>query len=304
VDDALAILVRWALVADLMLLFGALLFAIYTAPGAVAKTGPTLRSLMLVTAFVGILLSVLGILILAATLNGAALGDVDLASITMVVTATGAGTAFRVRIAALATAFALGLQNRGSRVIASLTMLMGAIALSSLAWSGHGVMDDGPTGVIHLTADIVHLLAAGIWVGALGALLWQLLTANSDDAAASHSALAGFATFGTASVALVLASGLINSWLLVGPANLLSLGGSLYGQLLLIKLGLFAGMLALATLNRFRLAPALRAALTNGDVGLATQQLRLSLTLETLAAVTILGLVAWLGTLEPPVSAI
>jgi putative copper resistance protein D len=164
-------------------------------------------------------------------------------------------------------------------------------------------MDDGRTGVIHLTADIVHLLAAGIWVGALGALLWQLLTADRDDVAASHSALAGFATFGTASVALVLVSGLINSWLLVGPANLLSLGGSLYGRLLLIKLGLFAGMLALATLNRFRLTPDLRAALTNGNVGLATQRLRLSLTLETLAAVVILGLVAWLGTLEPPVSA-
>jgi putative copper resistance protein D len=159
-------------------------------------------------------------------------------------------------------------------------------------------------GTVHLTADIVHLFAAGIWVGALVALLWQLIAADRDSAAASHSVLAGFATFGTGSVALVLVSGLINSWLLVGPAKLLSLGETLYGRLLLIKLGLFGGMLVLAALNRFRLTPDLEVALTNGNIGVATQRLRVSLALETLAAVAILGLVAWLGMLEPPASAI
>jgi putative copper resistance protein D len=164
-------------------------------------------------------------------------------------------------------------------------------------------MDDGRTGTFHLVADIVHLLAAGIWVGALASLLWMLATAQEDSTAASHQALAGFASVGTASVALVMASGLINSWLLVGPQNLLSLGTTLYGQLLLIKLALFAGMVALAAGNRFRLTPALANARTPGDARHALQRLRLSLTLETFAAVAILGLVAWLGSLEPPVSA-
>ena len=306
---AFAITVRWVLVADLMLLFGVPLFAVCTAPG-VAKTGRTLGFFVLATAGFGMLLSVLGILILAASMSGTALRDVDLASVTMVVTATAVGTAFLVRIGALATAFALGLQLRGARAIAPLVMPMGvialgaialgAIALGSLAWSGHGVMDDGLTGVVHLIADIVHLLAAGIWVGALGSLLWRLLGADRDRTAAAHGALAGFATLGTASVALVLVSGVINSWLLVGPGNLLSLGRSLYGQLLLIKLALFGGMLALAALNRFRLTPGLGAATTPADVDSAIRRLRLSLMLETAAAMVILGLVAWLGTLEPP----
>lgn len=301
-DAALSIVVRWALVADVMLMFGVPLFAVYGFSGGVANEEPVLRVFILATTFIGILLSALGMLLLAATMSGAALTDVDLASVTMVVTATAVGTAFLVRIAAMVTAFALSLQLR-KRATASLIVILGAVALGSLAWSGHGVMDDGWPGVIHLVADIVHLLAAGIWVGALGALLWRLLTAGRNHAVESHSALAGFATLGTASVAFVLVSGLINSWFLVGPANLLSLGKSLYDQLLLMKLGLFASMLALAALNRFRLTPDLASALMNGDVSIATKRLRLSLTLETLAAVTILGLVAWLGTLEPPASA-
>ena len=303
-DTALGIVVRWALVADLMLLFGVPLFAIYIAPDAVAKTGPALRALVLASASVGILLSVLGIAILAATMSGAALGDVDLAGVTMLVTATAVGTAFLVRIAALAASFALALRLQGNRANASLIMLSGAIALGSLAWSGHGVMDDGRTGVIHLVADIVHLLSAGTWVGALGALLWLLVHTRRDDGAASHTALAGFATLGTVSVGLVVISGSVNAWLLVGPAHFLSIGATLYGQLLLLKLALFAGMLALAALNRLHLTPTLAAAANPGQTDRATRRLRLSLAAEMLSAIVILGLVAWLGSLEPPIAMI
>jgi putative copper resistance protein D len=212
------------------------------------------------------------------------------------------GTAFLVRVGALVAAFAFGVVSSGRREILLAVALLGAVALGSLAWSGHGVMDDGRTGTVHLVADIVHLLAAGVWVGALASLLWMLATAHDDSTAAAHHALAGFASVGTASVALVVASGLINSWLLVGPKDLLSLGTSLYGQLLLMKLALFAGMVSLAAVNRFRLTPALGDARTSDDARYALRRLRLSLTLETFAAFAILGLVAWLGTLEPPIS--
>ena len=114
-EAAFAIAVRWALVADLMLLFGVPLFTICTAPG-VAKTGRILRFFIRATAFTGMLLSVLGILIVAATMSGTALRDVDLASVTMVVTATAVGTAFLVRTGALATVSAFSeLERRLSR---------------------------------------------------------------------------------------------------------------------------------------------------------------------------------------------
>lgn len=302
-DAALGIVVRWALVADLMLLFGMPLFATYSPAGVDAKITAPLRLLIVWIALAGMLLSILGLAILAATMSGVPLAQVDAATLSMLVTQTAVGAAFLIRLAALAVAFVLGLARSGRQVTLFAVALCGAVALGSLAWSGHGVMDDGRVGTLHLVADIVHLIAAGVWVGALASLLWGLLTAGHGSTAASHRALASFASVGSASVVLVLASGLINSWLLVGPSNVLSLGTSLYGQLLVIKLALFAGMIALAAINRFRLTPALGAARTPDDALLALRRLRGSLTLETIAAFAILGLVAWLGTLEPPVAA-
>jgi putative copper resistance protein D len=66
-----------------------------------------------------------------------------------------------------------------------------------------------------------------------------------------------------------------------------------------VKLLLFAAMLGLAALNRFHLTPALALA---GDQPPSFATLRLSLTIEAGAATAILALVAWLGTLEPPMS--
>ena len=39
--------------------------------------------------------------------------------------------------------------------------------LASLAWAGHGAATPGRPGDLHLAADILHLLAAGAWVGSL-----------------------------------------------------------------------------------------------------------------------------------------
>ena len=301
---AFGIVVRFALYVDLMLLFGVPAFAIYAVPGAVLDTRLALRRFVPVAATIGLALSVFGIAILAASMTGTALAAVDLSSIGMVITATAAGTAWMVRIAALLAAAVLTRLAPGHRVIWPATVVCGALALSSLAWLGHGVMDDGRTGSVHLIADIGHLLAAGIWIGALAGLMFLLRPSqqtDGDELRLSHCALTGFATVGTATVSVLVATGLVNSWLLVGPAHLWSLGRSLYGQLLLAKLALFAGMLGLAAINRFWLTPALAGTTDDGRTGLGA--LRWSLALEASLAIGVLGLVAWLGTLEPPMSA-
>jgi putative copper resistance protein D len=87
---------------------------------------------------------------------------------------------------------------------------------------------------------------------------------------------------------------------LPAPDRLLA---SSYGKLLLLKLAFFAGMLLLAASNRWRLTPALGAALGSGGVAPALSRLRTSLLAEGAAALAILGLVAWFGTLEPPIAA-
>jgi copper resistance protein D len=120
---------------------------------------------------------------------------------------------------------------------------------------------------------------------------------------ATHRALDGFARIGTIVVAVIVASGLANAWLLVGPSGLGALPGTLYGQLLLAKLALFAAMLGCAAMNRYRLAPMLSARIAQSDHRSAIVALRVSLALETGCAGIVLALVAWLGTLQPIISA-
>ena len=110
-------------------------------------------------------------------------------------------------------------------------------------------------------------------------------------------------TVGTIVVAALAVTGLVNAWLLVGPDNIGALWTTLYGRLLLAKLALFAAMLGLAALNRFRLTPRFEASIATGDHGGALGAMRRSLAVETGCIVAILALVAWLGTLEPPASA-
>ena len=194
----------------------------------------------------------------------------------------------------------------GHGILQLLATTVGAgVALGSLAWNGHGGAGERAAGTVRLSADIVHLLAAGTWVGALlafGSLLITLRTARSyDGIALLASVLAQFSTIGTIAVVALAITGSVNVYLLVGVANIADLGTTPYGQLLLVKLGAFAAMLGLAALNRFYLTGRLERAMVSGEVGAAVAALRISIGFEAGAAIAILAIVAWMGTLEPPV---
>ena len=182
-----------------------------------------------------------------------------------------------------------------------------AVALASLAWTGHGSMGERMPGWGHLGADILHLIASAAWVGALVGLILlvsrPIAQIDHDHLDLTHRALHGFSAVGAIIVATIVVTGLINSWFMVGIGNLPSLGTTLYGQLLLAKLVLFAVMLGLAALNRFRLTPAFEQSIAASDHRGALGALRKSLALETACVTAILALVAWLGTLAPPASA-
>lgn len=201
---------------------------------------------------------------------------------------TSFGRAALVRMLLLTAAALAALPRRPSW---PLLAGLGGAAAASFAWTGHGA-----DGVIHLGADILHLLAAMIWLGALPVLALQGL--DRREPARASRALHSFSAIGPALVGLIVLSGLINTWILVGPAGLLHLTDSLYGGLLLAKLGLFATMLALAAANRWRLTPALDRAVALGAP--PPRALIAALVLETLLGLAVLGLVAWMGTLPPP----
>jgi copper resistance protein D len=115
-----------------------------------------------------------------------------------------------------------------------------------------------------------------------------------------HAALHGFSGVGTLAVALLILSGAVNSLFLVGLDRISGLWTTLYGGLLLAKLGVFGLMLALAASNRFLLTPGLSDALDEPEgLKAAVARLKGSLVLETLLALALLGLVAIMGTLAP-----
>lgn len=284
--DALTIGVRFALYADLMLLFGLPLFALYTpVQGRLLAVTPRILATL---AFLGLALSALSIAATTASMAGVPLGDLLLADVRAMIVDTPMGRAWLARVAALMLLAAL--LATGPRM--GLSVLLAGVALGSLAWTGHGAAGEGTLGNLLLIGDIVHLFAAAAWLGALIALSNMVL--GSTDVLASQQALDRFATAGTVIVVTIVATGLLNSALVIGWPGLAVLPDTRYGQLLLLKLALFVGMLALAALNRFRLTPALAS-----GVPVTRSRLRRSLALETAAAVAILALVSWFGTLEP-----
>ena len=172
------------------------------------------------------------------------------------------------------------------------------LVLVSLGWSGHAVMDMGGGVAVHVVCQMVHLAAAGLWLGGLlplGILLRRAVRPDGGSyIALARTALPHFSQMGYVAVALVALTGLGNSVFLVGSFK--ALVATPYGRLLIVKLALFAAMVGLALLNRFRLTPRWRDPAT---AQLSLRALCRSVAAEQALGLAILGVVAILGTWEP-----
>lgn len=274
---------RFAVMIDLALLMGLPLF--WWAMGMVGR-----KSLLVILALGGMALSALWLLASAAAMTGTPISSPDWASAQILLTMTPIGPVLTVRGGALLLTLACLLLPQGLRV----ALIPAAVAAATLAWTGHAGATENMAGTLHRAADVAHIWAAAGWIGALAVLLHAVVTLRHDVQRVA-AMLGGFALMGTLIVATLIISGAINLMMIVGLANLPALVGSRYGLLLSAKLALFALMLGLAAVNRWRLTPLLE----RGETQRAIAHLRLSLAIETSAAITIIGLVAWLGTLDP-----
>lgn len=274
---------RFALMIDLTLLMGLPLF--WWAMGRAGR-----KSVLVGLALGGMALSALWLLASAAAMTGTPISNPDWASAQILLTMTPIGPVLAVRGVALLLALACLILPQGLRV----ALIPAAIAAATLAWTGHAGATENMAGTLHRVADVAHIWAAAGWIGALAVLLHAVVTLRHDVQRVAVM-LGGFALMGTLIVATLIISGAINLMMIVGLADLPALVGSRYGLLLGIKLVLFGLMLGLAAVNRWRLTPLLE----RGETQQAIAHLRLSLGIETGAAVVIIGLVAWLGTLDP-----
>jgi putative copper resistance protein D len=179
------------------------------------------------------------------------------------------------------------------------TLLAGGL-VGSLAFAGHAVGGKGIEGVVHPAADVLHLLAAAGWVGALLPLAFVLgAAAGRPRLAAAYGVVARFSTLGIVCVATLLVSGAVNAWYLVGGVPALT--GTDYGRLLLLKVALFLLMVIIAAINRVRLTPLLHDPATTPACAL--RRLRRNVVIEIVIGAAILAVVAVLGVTPPGVDA-
>jgi uncharacterized membrane protein len=141
---------------------------------------------------------------------------------------------------------------------------------------------------------MAHLLSAGAWVGGLPALAMLLAAARKADNPAWRDLAIGatrrFSWLGIICVAVLMVTGIINSWnLLSGPRDLITTD---YGRLVLLKIGLFVAMIGIAAANRLHFTPQLPAA------G-ALRALQRNSLVETGLGLCVLLFVGALGTLSP-----
>lgn len=215
------------------------------------------------------------------------------------------GRACLLRMALLAASITLAIALQRAKPLWVTQWVLGTAAAATFAWTGHGAMDAGPAGATHLTADLVHLWVAAVWIGALVPLcvmVWRASIHNAAELRGIADALSRFSAIGIGVIAILALSGAINTWFLIGPGRWPALVDSGYGRTLLLKLGLFGAMLVLAAFNRLRLAPGLSAALDTQAAAPALHRLRVTLLTETLLALAVILAVSFLGTLAPPIA--
>ena len=303
------IVIRLGLFLSLMVLMGLAVFPLYALRGTERLEGKilTLKGALIFWSSAAIILSVLGFLALMAAMMGTSIADIDWEMCRSILFETPIGTAYLIRMAALVAALLAALAiNRSDEQRLIAVTVASSIALGTLVWTGHAGATEGPLGSLHKASDILHMLAAAVWLGGIAAFL-KLLQAPDDELGGdrltvAHRTLDSFSRVGTVCIAVIVVTGLINGQILVGLSNITTLFQSTYGQLLVLKLALVGAMLLLGAKNRWRLTPNLGLALSEGSSATAVAALRTSLLLEAGAALVILGLVAWLGTLEPTAS--
>jgi putative copper resistance protein D len=230
---------------------------------------------------------------LSEALNPETMGDV--------LAETGFGLVWSIHLGLVAAFTILADGNRWAFLPYAIALTaLSAASLASLAGVGHTQTQEGFDMFVHAIADGTHLLAAGAWLGGLVPLLalltpWPHRNARAD--IDMGRLLMRFSSMGYIAVALLIGTGAVNSWYLLPPLS--RLPDTLYGQVLIVKLGLFVLMLLLAGMNRFWLVPRIQAGDGSAEIKARLSRLRRHVMGEQLLGVLIVALVSALGTLSP-----
>lgn len=294
--EAGLILSRFLHYASTTFLFGAALYPLYSFTTAAPDTLVRALKPWLVASALISLASLLGwFLFSTAIMAGDAIAMFDSSVLLTVIKTMSFGKLWVGRLALSALLVMLSARwPNGQRWLA----LLSSAFLVSLIGTGHAQEPEHPYMAVHYTADSAHLVAAGAWLGALWPLVLALRTSPTTEQAGDL--LVRFSWMGQLAVGVLIASGLVNSWFLVGSVE--QLFTSFYGRLLCLKIGLFVVMLGFAAANRFRITPHFLPPPAASMKATALAMLRRHILAEQTLGLFVLGIVSWLGTLQPPMA--
>jgi putative copper resistance protein D len=167
-----------------------------------------------------------------------------------------------------------------------LVVSVGACLLVTLAWAGH-VAAGLHHQILHLLADTPHLLVGAIWpVGLIpmAYFLWHINRGNRPVPADREiETLQRFSQSSLIAVFILLVTGSINGWLMIGSwENLVT---TTYGRLFLCKMLVVAIMIAMGAFNRLRLLPRIH------DVSKMFSTLRTTVVAESCLGLVVLFIV-------------
>jgi putative copper resistance protein D len=286
-----------------VLIFGTLVAepALRSAPAARAIVMAQILRVAWVSLAVTVASGVIWVLLQAEAMSELPLREAmsgDILSTVLTETQFGMVSEFRL---VLAIVLAACLFLNRLRLTHSLALISGLGLVAGIAWTGHAGSGADDWSNLHLTADVLHLVAAAAWLGGLvplTLLLSQALRNEADPwASLASQAARRFSMLGIVSVGTITATGIVNGWILVGSFKALVV--TEYGRLLMLKISLFAVMLVYAAINRFWLTPDLALPSDNEARLKAMRRLTRNSGIEIALGLIIFAIVGMLGTLHP-----
>lgn len=143
--------------------------------------------------------------------------------------------------------------------------------------------------------DWLHLVAAAVWVGALAGLAW-LLRRRAEGALDWFRAATRFSAIATLAVAVVVLTGVAAA--LVHVPTLAALVGTAYGQVLLVKVALVAGLLGFGAYHKFLAVP--RLGRHDAEPAGSRESFRKTASAEATLGVAVILVAAVLSATSPP----
>lgn len=224
--------------------------------------------------------------------ESAVIADTDtigntLAAVPVVALQTQYGQWFTCRCVLLLILLLTPLTRRTGLAIAA---VLAGTALAVQPMVGHAGAIGGTAGIELIASEMLHLLAAGAWLGGLLPLFIAVTILPYDDAA---TACRAFTPIGLSSVLILGGTAIVQVTELMG--GLSGLFGTTYGHVALIKVAIFLALLILAALNRLILTEHL----AQNTAGVTQRHMRLSIAAEMLLGSAVIVTASFLASLMP-----